>query len=47
MAQFVESGELLNVLRELEADFVQGNHLGIPEEFPLEPAGEPATSTHA
>ena len=47
VAQFVESGELLNVLRELEADFVQGNHLGIPEEFPLEPAGEPATSTHA
>ena len=40
-AQFVESGELLNVLRELEADFVQGNHLGMPEEFPLDLPSEP------
>ncbi len=41
VAQFVESDELLNVLSELEADFVQGNHLGMPEEFPLDPANEP------
>ena len=46
VAQFVENDKLLNVLLGLKADFVQGNYLGMPEEFPLDPAGEPTSSSN-
>lgn len=36
VAQFIENDELLNAMREIGADYVQGNHLSAPTEFPLE-----------